>query len=150
MDGPASGQLGGTFGGNPAACEAALAVLDLIEKENLNARANHLGEMFRKRAAEWRQRWELIGDVRGLGAMQAVELVRSRATREPADTETKEVARFCYEHGLVTITAGSYGNVIRLLMPIVITDAQMDEALDVLEAAIACVADKKLAETQLV
>jgi 4-aminobutyrate aminotransferase / (S)-3-amino-2-methylpropionate transaminase / 5-aminovalerate transaminase len=150
MDGPAAGQLGGTFGGNPAACEAALAVLDIIEKENLNARANHLGEMFRKRAAEWQRRWELIGEVRGLGAMQALELVRSRITREPADAETKEIAQFCYEHGLVTITAGSYGNVIRLLMPIVITDAQMDEALDVLERAIACVADKKLAETQLV
>lgn len=149
MDGPASGQLGGTFGGNPAACEAALAVLDVIERENLNARANHLGEMFRKRAAEWQRRWELIGDVRGLGAMQALELVRSRSTREPADTETKEIAQFCYEHGLVTITAGSYGNVIRLLMPIVITDAQMDEALDVLEAALAAVAEKKGAAVQL-
>ena len=149
MDGPASGQLGGTFGGNPAACEAALAVLDLIEKENLNARANHLGDVFRKRATEWQRRWELIGDVRGVGAMQALELVRSRATREPADAETKEIAQFCYEHGLVTITAGSYGNVIRLLMPIVITDAQMDEALDVLEAALAAVAEKKGVAVQM-
>ncbi len=148
MDGPASGQLGGTFGGNPAACEAALAVLDVIEKENLNARANHLGEIFRKRADDWQRRWELIGEVRGLGAMQALELVRSRATREPADTETKEIAQFCYEHGLVTITAGSYGNVIRLLMPIVITDGQMAEALDVLEAALAAVAEKKGAAVQ--
>jgi 4-aminobutyrate aminotransferase / (S)-3-amino-2-methylpropionate transaminase / 5-aminovalerate transaminase len=150
MDGPAAGQLGGTFGGNPAACEAALAVLDLIEKENLNARANHLGETFRKRAAEWQRRWELVGEVRGLGAMQALELVRSRATREPADSETKEISRFCYEHGLVIITAGSYGNVIRLLMPIVITDAQMNEALDVLEAALASVVEKKSAVAQLV
>jgi 4-aminobutyrate aminotransferase / (S)-3-amino-2-methylpropionate transaminase / 5-aminovalerate transaminase len=150
MDGPAAGQLGGTFGGNPAACEAALAVLDLMEKENLNARANHLGEMFRKRAAEWQRRWELIGEVRGLGAMQAMELVRSRATREPADTETKEIAQFCYEHGLVLITAGTYGNVIRLLMPVVVTDAQMNEGLDVLEAALASVVEKKSAEAQLV
>lgn len=150
MDGPGVGQLGGTFGGNPAACEAALAVLDLIEKENLNARANHLGEMFRKRAAQWQRRWELIGEVRGLGAMQAFELVRSRSTREAADSETKEVSQFCYEHGLITITAGSYGNVIRLLMPIVITDAQMDEALDVLEAALAAVAEKKGAAAQMV
>jgi 4-aminobutyrate aminotransferase / (S)-3-amino-2-methylpropionate transaminase / 5-aminovalerate transaminase len=150
MDGPAAGQLGGTFGGNPAACEAALAVLDLIEKENLSARANHLGEMFRKRAAEWQRRWKLVGEVRGLGAMQALELVRSRTTREPADSETKEIAQFCYEHGLVIITAGSYGNVIRLLMPIVITDAQMNEALDVLEAALASVVEKKSAVAQLV
>jgi 4-aminobutyrate aminotransferase / (S)-3-amino-2-methylpropionate transaminase / 5-aminovalerate transaminase len=150
MDGPAAGQLGGTFGGNPAACEAALAVLDLIEKENLNARANQLGEMFRKRAAEWHKRWELIGEVRGVGAMQALELVRSRTTREPADSETKEIAQFCYEHGLVIITAGSYGNVIRLLMPIVITDGQMTEALDVLEAALASVVENKSAVAQLV
>jgi 4-aminobutyrate aminotransferase/(S)-3-amino-2-methylpropionate transaminase len=149
MDSPGAGQLGGTFAGNPAACEAALAVLDIIEKENLNTRANHLGEMFRKRASEWQRRWELIGEVRGLGAMQALELVRSRATREPADTETKEVSQFCYEHGLITITAGSYGNVIRLLMPIVITDGQMDEALDVLESALAAVSEKKSAIAQM-
>jgi 4-aminobutyrate aminotransferase/(S)-3-amino-2-methylpropionate transaminase len=143
MDTPTAGQLGGTFGGNPAACEAALAVLDIIEKENLCARANLLGERFRKRAAKWQSQWELVGEVRGLGAMQALELVRSRTTRQPADEETKQVSQYCYEHGLVTITAGSYSNVIRLLMPLVITDAQMDEALNVLEAALAHVAEKK-------
>ena len=145
MDAPAVGQLGGTFGGNPAACEAALAVLDIIEKENLCARANVLGERFRKRASKWQAQWELVGEVRGLGAMQALELVRSKATRQPADEETKQVSQYCYEHGVVTITAGSYGNVIRLLMPLVITDAQMDEAMDVLEAGLAHVAEKKSA-----
>jgi len=75
MDAPGAGQLGGTFGGNPAACEAALAVLDIIEKDNLCARANLLGERFCKRAAKWQAQWELVGDVRGLGAMQALELV---------------------------------------------------------------------------
>jgi 4-aminobutyrate aminotransferase/(S)-3-amino-2-methylpropionate transaminase len=143
MDGPASGQLGGTFGGNPAACEAALAILDLIEKENLCARANLLGERFRKRAAKWQSQWDVVGEVRGLGAMQAMELVRSRETRQPADEETKALAQYCYEHGLILITAGSYGNVIRLLMPLVITDGQMDEALDILEAAIQHVSEKK-------
>ncbi|MGD0791981.1 MAG: 4-aminobutyrate--2-oxoglutarate transaminase [Terriglobales bacterium] len=147
MDAPGFGQLGGTFAGNPAACEAALAVLDIIEKENLCARANALGERFRKRAAKWQAQWELVGDVRGLGAMQALELVRSKTTRQPADEETKQVSQYCYEHGLVTITAGSYSNVIRLLMPLVITDAQMDEAMDVLEAALAHVAEKKDALT---
>jgi 4-aminobutyrate aminotransferase / (S)-3-amino-2-methylpropionate transaminase / 5-aminovalerate transaminase len=147
MDGPGAGQLGGTFSGNPIACEAALAVLDTIEKENLCARANELGDRFRKRAAKWQVRWELIGEVRGLGAMQALELVRSRKTREPASEEAKQVSQYCYEHGLVTITAGSYGNVIRLLMPLVITDAQMDEAMDVLEAALAQVGEKKDALT---
>jgi 4-aminobutyrate aminotransferase/(S)-3-amino-2-methylpropionate transaminase len=143
MDSPAVGQLGGTFGGNPAACEAALAVLDIIEKENFCARANVLGERFRKRASKWQERCELVGDVRGLGAMQAIELVRSRATRQPADDETKQVAQYCYEHGVVLITAGSYGNVIRLLMPLVISDEQMDEALDVLEAGLAQVSETK-------
>jgi 4-aminobutyrate aminotransferase/(S)-3-amino-2-methylpropionate transaminase len=143
MDAPGAGQLGGTFGGNPVACEAALAVLEVIEKENLCARANLLGERFRRRAAKWQAKWELVGDIRGLGAMQALELVRSKITREPADEETKQVSQYCYEHGLVTITAGSYGNVIRLLMPLVITDAQMDEAMDVLEGALAQIVEKK-------
>jgi len=143
MDTPASGQLGGTFSGNPASCAAALAVLDMIEKENLNARANVLGERFRKRATKWKSQWDLVGDVRGLGAMQAIELVRSQSTRQPADEETKQVAQYCYEHGLVLITAGTYGNVIRLLMPLVVTDSQMDEAMDVLEGALASVAEKK-------
>ncbi len=147
MDAPGVGQLGGTFAGNPAACEAALAVLDMIEKEDLCARANVLGERFRKRAAKWQAQWELVGEVRGLGAMQALELVRSKATRQPADEETKQVSQYCYEHGLVTITAGSYSNVIRLLMPLVLTDPQMDEAMDVLEAALAHVAEKKGALT---
>ena len=147
MDSPGAGQLGGTFAGNPAACEAALAVLEIIEKDSLCARANVLGERFHKRAAKWQAQWELIGEVRGLGAMQALELVRSKSTRQPADEETKQVSQYCYEHGLVTITAGSYSNVVRLLMPLVITDSQMDEAMDVLEAALAHVAEKKGALT---
>jgi 4-aminobutyrate aminotransferase/(S)-3-amino-2-methylpropionate transaminase len=148
MDSPGVGQLGGTFAGNPVACEAALAVLDMIEKEDLCTRANALGERFRKRAAKWQSRWQLLGEVRGLGAMQALELVRSKSTRKPADEETRQVSQYCYEHGLVTITAGSYSNVIRLLMPLVITDAQMDEAMDVLEAGLAHVAEKKSTLTE--
>src|SRR5882757_2346707 len=143
MDAPGIGGLGGTFAGSPVACEAALAVLDLIEKENLCARADHLGEMFQKRAKSWQAKWDLIGEVRGMGAMQALELVRSKLTREPAREETQEISQRCYENGLITITAGSYSNIIRLLMPIVISDDQMKEAMDVMEAAIATVAEKK-------
>jgi 4-aminobutyrate aminotransferase/(S)-3-amino-2-methylpropionate transaminase len=150
MDTPGPGALGGTFGGNPAACEAALAVLETIETENLCAHANHLGDRFRRRAAQWQSRWELVGEVRGLGAMQALELVRSRQTRAPAEEETKRILQYCYEHGLIMITAGSYGNVIRLLMPLVITDSQMEEALDVLESGLATVGDMKGAVAQLV
>ena len=107
MDAPGVGGLGGTFAGNPVACQAALAVLDLIEKDNLCERADRLGAMFQKRANAWQSRWELIGDVRGLGAMQALELVKSKHTREPASEETKKISQYCYEHGLITITAGS-------------------------------------------
>jgi 4-aminobutyrate aminotransferase/(S)-3-amino-2-methylpropionate transaminase len=149
MDAPGIGGLGGTFAGSPVACEAALAVLDLIEKENLSNRANHLGEMFQKRAKSWQSKWELIGEVRGMGAMQALELVRSKHTREPAPEETKKISQRCYENGLITITAGSYGNIIRLLMPIVITDDQMNEAMNVMEAAISTVVEKKEPAVQM-
>src|SRR5579863_1693367 len=123
MDAPAPGAVGGTFGGNPLACEAALAVLDIFEHENLAARADALGERFAARAREWQERWPLVGDVRGLGAMRAIELVRSRESREPADEETKALVRYCYERGLVVLSTGSYNNVIRLLVPLVITNA---------------------------
>jgi 4-aminobutyrate aminotransferase / (S)-3-amino-2-methylpropionate transaminase / 5-aminovalerate transaminase len=143
MDAPGPGGLGGTFAGNPVACEAALAVLDMFEQQDLNARAQSLGDHFQKRAREWQKRWPLVGEVRGLGAMQAVELVQSPDKREPAPEETKQITQYCYEHGVITISAGSYGNVIRLLMPLVITDAQMDEALDVLEGAFKSVYERK-------
>src|SRR6201997_1137999 len=143
MDAPGPGGLGGTFAGNPVACEAALAVLDIFEQQDLYRRADELGERFQQRAREWQKRWPMIGDVRGLGAMRALELVQSQEMREPAAEETKKVTQYCYEHGVITISAGSYGNVIRLLMPLVITDAQMDEALDVLEGAFKSVYERK-------
>jgi 4-aminobutyrate aminotransferase/(S)-3-amino-2-methylpropionate transaminase len=148
MDAPGPGGLGGTFAGNPLSCAAALAVLDIFERENLLARANQLGDHFQKRAREWQKRWPLVGDVRGLGGMQAIELVRSRETREPATEETKRITQYCYERGLITITAGTYGNVIRVLVPLVITEAQMDEALGVLEAALQAASEKKAEAVQ--
>ena len=150
MDAPAPGGLGGTFAGNPLSCAAALAVLDLFEKENLLARANELGDRFQRRAREWQRRWSIIGDVRGLGGMQAIELVKSQELKIPATEETKQITQYCYEHGLITITAGSYSNVIRVLVPLVATDEQMDEGLDVLESALALVCDNKNAVAQLV
>jgi len=143
MDAPGPGGLGGTFAGNPVACEAALAVLDMFEQQDLTGRANELGDHFQKRARGWQKRWPLIGEVRGLGAMQALELVQSQDKREPAAEETKQIMQYCYEHGVITISAGTYGNVIRLLMPLVITDAQMDEALDVLEGALKAAHERK-------
>jgi len=143
MDAPGPGGLGGTFAGNPVSCAAALAVLDLFEHENLLLRANEIGSRFQKRAKEWQSRFSLIGDVRGLGGMQAIELVRSVETREPAAEETQQVTRYCYEHGLITITAGSYSNVIRVLVPLVVTEEQMTEALEVLESAFQAVSERK-------
>jgi 4-aminobutyrate aminotransferase / (S)-3-amino-2-methylpropionate transaminase / 5-aminovalerate transaminase len=139
MDAPGVGGLGGTFAGNPLSCAAANAVLDVFERGDLLSRADSIGERFQKRSQEWKARFEIIGDVRGLGAMRAIELVKSRDTREPAPDETKRISQYCYEHGLITITAGTYGNVIRLLVPLVISDDQMDEGLDVLEDALASV-----------
>jgi 4-aminobutyrate aminotransferase / (S)-3-amino-2-methylpropionate transaminase / 5-aminovalerate transaminase len=150
MDAPGVGGLGGTFAGNPLSCAAALAVLDLFEKESLLDRANKLGERFERRAREWQRRWPIVGDVRGLGGMQAIELVRSQESKLPAREETEQITQYCYEHGLITITAGSYSNVIRVLVPLVATDQQIDEGLDVLEAALAGVCDQKGAVAQLV
>ena len=150
MDAPGPGGLGGTFAGNPLSCEAALAVLDFFEQHNLNERASQLGNQFQERARRWHSRWPKIGNVRGLGAMQALELVQSRETKEPAPEDTKKVTKYCYEHGVITISAGSYGNVIRLLMPLVITDEQMQEALDVLEAAFHAVYEAKRPAAQTV
>jgi 4-aminobutyrate aminotransferase/(S)-3-amino-2-methylpropionate transaminase len=150
MDAPGPGGLGGTFAGNPLACAAALAVLDLFETENLLTRANELGDRFQRRAREWQRRWPIVGDVRGLGGMQAIELVKSQEDKTPATDETKKITQYCYEHGLITITAGSYSNVIRVLVPLVATNEQIDEGLDVLESALASVCDKKSAVAQLV
>jgi 4-aminobutyrate aminotransferase / (S)-3-amino-2-methylpropionate transaminase / 5-aminovalerate transaminase len=145
MDAPGAGALGGTFCGHPLSCAAALAVIETIEKENLLSRSAAIGQRFEERARAWQKRWPLVGDVRGLGGMCAMELVRDASTREPADTETKQIARFCYEHGLITITAGTFNNVMRILVPLVVTDEQFDEGLGVIEAALAAVADRKQA-----
>lgn len=144
MDAPGVGSLGGTFGGNPLSCAAALAVLDMFENQDLLARGNELGRRFAARARQWQRQHPLIGDIRGLGAMQAIELVRSPETREPAHEETKQVIRYCYEHGLVVMSAGSYGNVIRVLAPLVINDADFAEGLDVLEGALAAVSESRV------
>ena len=143
MDAPIVGGLGSTFAGNPVSCVAALAAIETIEKENLLARSTVIGKRFEERARGWQKKWPLIGDVRGLGGMCAIELVRDPKTLEPADTETKDLAHYCYEHGLITITAGTYNNIMRILVPLVITDEQLDEAFGVLESGIASVAEHK-------
>jgi 4-aminobutyrate aminotransferase/(S)-3-amino-2-methylpropionate transaminase len=146
MDAPGVGGLGSTFAGNPLSCAAALASIEMMQHGGLLERATAMGKHFEAQARGWQKKWPLVGDVRALGGMCAIELVRNAETREPADTETKDLAHYCYEHGLITITAGTYGNVVRILVPFSITDEQFDEGLHVLEAGIASVADRKHAE----
>jgi len=139
MDAPGLGGLGGTYNGNPVACATALAVLDLVEKKQLCARANELGEKFVARAKEWQRKWPQIGVIHGLGGMRALEFVLDPESKTPATQQTKSIVRYCYERGVLVISAGTYGNVIRLLMPLVITEDQFQEALAVLQEAIASV-----------
>jgi len=136
MDASGVGGLGGTFGGNPLACASALAALDIIEKDGLLVRSTHLGRAFESRAKAWQRQFAIVGDVRGMGGMCAIELVKDHSSREPHPEATKKIAQYCYEHGLITITAGTYGNVMRILVPLVVSDAQFEEGLDVLEAAL--------------
>lgn len=150
MDAPGPGALGGTFCGHPLSCAAALAAIETIEKDDLLARSTAIGRRFEERARSWQKRWPFVGDVRGLGGMCAIELVRNTETREPADAETEEVAKYCYEHGLITITAGTFNNVIRILVPLVVSDEQFEEGLSVIEAALASVAEPKHATLSLV
>ena len=130
------GTLGGTYVGNPVACAAALAVLEVIEEERLVERARLLGAVLEARLAAWAARYPLVGEARGLGAMRAVELVRDRATRTPAPEATAAVLRQALAGGVLALRAGLYGNVIRFLMPLVIAEEDLQRALDILEEAL--------------
>ena len=149
MDNTGPGSLGGTFGGNPVACVAALAALETIKRDNLCERAVELGAQFRMRADGWMRKFPIVGDVRGLGAMQAIEMVRDRATKTPADTESKELLKYCYERGVLLVGAGTRGNVVRVLMPLVISDADFSEALDVMEAGLVVISAAMPAQLQV-
>ncbi|MBC7185678.1 MAG: aspartate aminotransferase family protein, partial [Calditrichaeota bacterium] len=140
VDGIHPAGLGGTFSGNPVSCAAALAVLEVIEEEGLVSRAEEIGKRVRDRFRTMQERYPLIGDVRGIGAMNALELVKDRATKEPAPQAVTHVLRHCYEHGLVVLKAGTYNNCIRTLMPLVISDAELAAGLDILEQAVASAA----------
>jgi 4-aminobutyrate aminotransferase/(S)-3-amino-2-methylpropionate transaminase len=139
MDAPHSGAIGGTYIGNPVALAAALAVLDVFADEDLVSRANVVGDTIRSRMHEWQARWPWIGDVRGLGAMLAIELVHDAATKEPAPELAVAVIDAALERGLILLKAGMSGNCIRVLCPLTIEDAVLDEALDAWEDALAAV-----------
>lgn len=136
MDAPTPGGLGGTFAGNAVSCAAALAVLDVIAEEDLPARGVRIGATVRARMNAWQSEFPCIGEVRGEGAMMAVELVRDRGTREPAAAMTADVLQRCYEGGLIVLKAGMYDNVIRLLMPLTISDEELEQGLAILETSL--------------
>jgi 4-aminobutyrate aminotransferase/(S)-3-amino-2-methylpropionate transaminase len=132
------GGLGGTYGGNPVAAAAALAVLDKIEREGLLERSRTLGERILARLRDMQSRHALIGDVRGRGMMTAVELVADRETKEPLDGPTgTDIVQRCLSEGVVILKAGTYDNVIRLLPPLTIEEGLLDEGLDIVDRAIA-------------
>ena len=135
MDAPDPGGLGGTYGGNPVACAAALAVMDVMRDERLPERAARIGSVVEERMRTWAQDHEIIGDVRALGAMVGMELVRDRKTKEPADRETAKVLATARERGLILLRCGVHHNVVRTLMPLTIPDEQLEEGLDILGAS---------------
>jgi 4-aminobutyrate aminotransferase/(S)-3-amino-2-methylpropionate transaminase len=131
------GGLGGTYGGNPLACAAALAVLQVMEQDRLPARGQQVGDRIRSRFTEWATRFPEIGDVRGLGGMVAMELVKDRTTKEPAKELTGKVLAEALKRGLLLLSAGTYGNVVRVLVPLTVEDAVLEEGLGVMEEALA-------------
>jgi len=133
MDAPDPGQLGGTYCGNPVACAAGIATLDYLKKANLNERANQINKYTLGRLGMMQDKYPAIGDVRALGAMIALEFVKDRETKEPDKDAVGKIVKECFKRGLIIISAGVLGNVIRMLMPLVITDEQLAQALDILE-----------------
>jgi 4-aminobutyrate aminotransferase/(S)-3-amino-2-methylpropionate transaminase len=140
MDSVHASGIGGTYNGNPLACAAALAVFDIFAEENLLDRAQKLGQKLRQTFKGLQKENKLIGDVRGLGPMIAMELVKDRATKEPASAETKALVKYCFDRGLIILACGAYGNIIRFLMPLVITEEQLDRGLAIVRDGLTAVA----------
>jgi 4-aminobutyrate aminotransferase/(S)-3-amino-2-methylpropionate transaminase len=127
--------LGGTYGGNPVACAAALAVLEVFEEENMLAKSVALGEKLKTRFEKWQNDFSIIGEIRGLGAMLGLAIVKGKK-KEPAADEAKQLAAYCLGKGLLILVCGSYGNVVRVLAPFVITDEQLEKGLSIMEAGL--------------
>jgi 4-aminobutyrate aminotransferase/(S)-3-amino-2-methylpropionate transaminase len=140
MDSVHGGGLGGTYGGNPVACAAALASIETMRAEDLCGAARHIESVMKPRLEALAAKFDVVGDVRGRGAMLAVELVSDPVAKTPAAALTGAVAAACHREGLITLTAGTFGNVLRFLPPLVIGDDLLHEGLDILEAAVAACA----------
>jgi len=138
MDSVHAGGLGGTYGGNPVACAAALGAIETMAAEDLAGRARRIGDIMFPRLYGLAEKYPVIADVRGRGAMLAIELTKP-GTLDPDPATTTAVARACHQAGLVTLTCGTFGNVIRFLPPLVIGEDLLDEGLSILEDAFAAV-----------
>jgi 4-aminobutyrate aminotransferase/(S)-3-amino-2-methylpropionate transaminase len=136
VDAPHLGGIGSTYGGNPLACAAALAALDLMAAQNLPQRADALGEQLQARFRQWQDRFPLVGDVRGLGAMAALEFISAPDDRTPNIALPPRIVEEAYKRGLLLMRAGLYSNCIRTLIPLIISDDELEEGLDVMEAAL--------------
>jgi 4-aminobutyrate aminotransferase/(S)-3-amino-2-methylpropionate transaminase len=130
--------LGGTYGGSPIACAAALGAIATIKEENLVARAKEMGEVMRSALLAMQEKYNIVGDVRGRGAMQAIELVKP-GSDEPNPEALTSIIKYCQSKGVLILSAGTYGNVIRLLPPLVMPEHLLKEALEILDEAIASV-----------
>lgn len=135
LDAANPGELGGTYAGNPVACAAALAVIEVIEEENLNEKAEKIGQRIEDKLTELSEKHAFIGEVRRLGAMVAVELVEDRKTKSPNKDATQKIVSYANDNGLLLLSAGIKGNVIRFLTPLVITDEELEKGLAILEDA---------------
>ena len=137
MDSVDNAGIGGTFGGNPVCCRAGLAVLNILKRDNLTERANVIGRKVMEKFKSFAKKYPFIGDIRGLGAMNALEIVTDRKNLKPNGDLAKAIVKRCYEKGLIMLTAGGYGNVIRHLVPLVVTDKQLDKGLSILSESLA-------------
>lgn len=137
MDVVHPGGIGGTYGGNPLACQAALAVFDIIESEQLLDRGRQIGETLRITLRGFQEKFPIIGDVRGIGPMVAMELVSDPLVKTPAAEATRALVKYCFERELIILACGTYGNVIRFLMPLVVTDEQLQHGLAIIGAGLA-------------
>jgi 4-aminobutyrate aminotransferase/(S)-3-amino-2-methylpropionate transaminase len=137
MDSVDNAGIGGTFGGNPVCCRAGLAVLKILKEKKLVERSNAVGKKVMEKFKSFYKKYPFVGDVRGLGGMNAMEIVVDKKNPKPNGDLAKAIVRRCYDKGLIMLTAGGYGNVIRHLVPLVVTDEQLDKGLKILEEAMA-------------
>lgn len=136
MDSPNIGEIGGTYGGSPLGCAAALEVIRTIEEEGLLERANEIGSLFTEKFSDFPLKYKQVGEVRSLGAMCAIEFVKDQETKEPNKEIVQEILSKAHNRGLIIMSAGLYGNIIRLLSPLVTTNEQLDEGFSLLEEVI--------------